>query len=479
MTPPLERSEALGVFKFRGAAILAVLLCLPSLGFAQSVNSITPAFGHPGDVVVLGGSGFDSSDVVQFGPNRAPVLTAGTDLTVQVPSGQPLGPTIVSVNGSSTGLTFHTVANSKIADVPPNPVAACGKPTCPCPTCGCGDPLSSPCVSQGAYLGGMPGGSNYGERGEFFYPSTDLSIPGTPGALPAVQYTLTRIYRSASDASGPQGNKWDQNYFEYLSVEPDGSIMDHNSGRNDRYLRNNMGNYVAPPEIYTRLVRNHDGSYTLTYRDQTTKQFSSQGEITEITDRNGNSMTFSYNGANQLTTVTDTLGRPITYTYNGSGQLTEVTDFIGRTVTYAYDTSGNLSSVTTPAVAGTPNGNDFPAGKTTRYTYDNNHRLLTMTRPNETADGGPPVLRNTYDSQGRLSTQYDGGLTNSFHQAGGTYKFTYTSENPGVTSDDPTAGDADAADGPQWQRHPVHLQPAGIPGDGAGRGRLHHHDDLQ
>ena len=358
-----QRAQAFGAIKIRATAILAASLLLPALGFAQSVTGVNPAFGHPGDVVMLSGSGLASDDVVRFGPNQAAVLTAtGSDLMVQVPSGQPLGPTTVSVNGNN-GPTFHTVANTKIANVPPNPVAACQG--CSCATCGCQDTMTSPCVSRPAYLGGLSGGSNYGERGEFFSQSTDLSVPGIPGALPAVQFQLIRIYRSASDANGTQGSKWDQNYFESLSVEPDGSIMDHNLGRNDRYLLNNMGNYVAPPEFFTQLVKNGDGSYSITYPDGTVKKFNSQGQLISITDRNSNAITFAYSGQ-ELTTVIDTLGRPITYSYS-SGRLMDVTDYLGRTVTYTYDTTGNLTSVTTPVVTGTPNGNNFSAGKTTQY----------------------------------------------------------------------------------------------------------------
>src|SRR5205823_2676272 len=84
-----------------------------------------------------------------------------------------------------------------------------------------------------------------------------------------------------------------------------------------------------------------------------------------------------------------------------------VTDFAGRQVTYSYYTNGepggvagDVKSVTSPAVTGTPNGNDFPSGKTVTYTYSTgfaddhlNHNLLTAT------DGkGQIWLRNTYAS---------------------------------------------------------------------------------
>jgi hypothetical protein len=63
--------------------------------------------------------------------------------------------------------------------------------------------------------------------------------------------------------------------------------------------------------------------------------------------------------------------------------------------------------------------------------------LLTVTRPNESASGGPPVLQFTYDSQGRVSTLTHGGTNASGIAAGGTYTFTYTPLNSGTTSDDP------------------------------------------
>jgi RHS repeat-associated protein len=421
-------------------ALLAwtAFLCMPiGLAAAPVVNGVVPPLGHPGDVVKINGSGFNttpSQNLVLFGPNQAAVLSATpTQLTVQVPNGQPLGPAKVSVNGAS-GPTFNTATNTKLANIPPNPAA--GPYGCDCP-----DPNSSPSPSRSANLGGVLGGSDggtlYGERGEFFQFLTDLGIPGRTGSLSAVQFSVQRQYRSASTSSGPLGSKWEHNYFESLTVEPDGSIVDHYLGRNDRYLVNNQGNFVAPPEFYTTLVRNSDGSYTLTYRDRTVKQFSSTGALLEISDRNGNSLSFSYNGSGQLATVTDTLGRTITYTYNAGGNLTQIQDFEGRTVTYSYDAYGDLTSATTPAVTGTPNGNDFPAGKTTRYTYDSNHNLLTITRPNETASSGPAALQNTYNAQGMIVSQFYGGTNATGSPAGGTYAFTYTPLNVGVTSDDP------------------------------------------
>jgi RHS repeat-associated protein len=432
---------------------LLLLVAYVSLRGA-TLTTISPTVGQAGDVVVISGSGFPATPVVKFGPNRAAVLSSTSgQLTVQVPPGQPLGPASVTVSGSNS-LTFVAASRSKIV-VPTNPSvgAACGQAcsckatdekSCGCDKCEhqntCGEANSSKCVSQGLTLGGNldgSGGSIYGERGEFYQQTKDLTIPGRPGGSCAIQYSLEREYRSDSIRSGPMGNKWDLNNFENLVLEGDGSIMHQNLGRNDHYLLNNQGNFVAPPEFYTTLVKNPDGSFTLTYRNRTVKNFDKTGKLENVNDRDGNTMSYSYNAQNRLASVTDSLGRPITYTYDGSGRLIDVTDFIGRTVTYGYDSNNNLISATTPPVTGTPNGNNFPSGRTTRYTYDSNHNLLTVTRPNEVAASGPASVTNVYNSSGQVIQQIYGGTNASGVAAGGTYTYTYTTLNAGVSSSDP------------------------------------------
>jgi YD repeat-containing protein len=165
-------------------------------------------------------------------------------------------------------------------------------------------------------------------------------------------------------------------------------------------------------------------------------------------------MSFFYNAQRQLSRVNDTLGRDILYQYYpagvNAGRLMEVDDFFGRKISFTYDANGDLVAVTGPAVTGTPNGNDFPLGKTTRYTYSSgasdvrlNHNLLTETRPNESSSGGPPVVTNLYGTDptsfsfGKILSMTYGGTNVSGVAAGGQYNFTYTQMNAGAVSDDP------------------------------------------
>src|SRR5262249_23687712 len=149
--------------------------------------------------------------------------------------------------------------------------------------------------------------------------------------------------------------------------------------------------------------------------------------MTSITDRNGNTMQFQYNGLGQLVRVLDTLGRPIDYLYDtnpdsaSDGLLIAVQDFTGRRVSFHYDAAGDLGGVPPRAVPGTPTGNDFPEGKTEAYTSSTgfsdpnlDHNLLTVTAPNEVADGGPPRIALTYGtnpslpSYDRVTSQMEG-----------------------------------------------------------------------
>lgn len=180
---------------------------------------------------------------------------------------------------------------------------------------------------------------------------------------------------------------------------PDLVLFDGHT-RFDTYRLQDDGTLTAPG--FFRVAQNVDPStvgYTLTFADTGTWSLHPLdasprgGKIASIADRNGNTMTFQYDGWGRLSAVTDTLGRQITVGYDGNGFLGSVTDFAGRQVRYAYydgvepgGSFGDLKSVTTPAVTGTPHGNDFPAGKTTTYTYTTglaqarlNHNLLTIT----------------------------------------------------------------------------------------------------
>jgi YD repeat-containing protein len=315
------------------------------------------------------------------------------------------------------------------------------------PACGCsGEPTYSQgiglvtgacpkCETVGMFPGILqdtgPRGTVFLHNGEFFHYEVDLEIPGR-----GFNWKFERKYRSGIIFDGPLGHNWEFNYNRRLFVEDGGSVIRMDGyGRADRYELTG-GGYTAPTGFYTRLIRNPDGTFTERDRNGTTVTYSRPdatgiARMMSVTDRNGNTMRFVYNRAGQLTQVLDTLGRPIDYRYNRDGRLVEVRDFFNRSIKFEYDANGDLVAVTSPAVIGTPNGNDFPQGKTTRYSYLSGideqlkHNLVSITAPNEVAVGGPPRVEVEYDAFDRVIRQTIGGVNQSGVPAGGTIRYEY------------------------------------------------------
>jgi YD repeat-containing protein len=77
--------------------------------------------------------------------------------------------------------------------------------------------------------------------------------------------------------------------------------------------------------------------------------FDAAGKLTKRQDRNGNYLTYAYDGSGRLTTITDKVSRTTTLDYgSGSGspsRLYRITDMAGRISQFAYDAYGNLVSV--------------------------------------------------------------------------------------------------------------------------------------
>jgi RHS repeat-associated protein len=320
-----------------------------------------------------------------------------------------------------------------------------------------GDPFGCGCVSpeNPNTLGAVGGAQDNGlgsvllQTGELTQDAVVVEIPGR-----GFNWRCEFSYRSGMSYDGPMGQGWDFNYNRRLAVDTNGNVRAINGlGRVDPYTWTTNLTFTVPAGFFTQLKRNLDGTFTERDRHGTTNFYFATNtlgiaQLSRLSDRNSNQMTFQYNTASQLTNVVDTLGRSIAYGYDANGRLTTVSDFAGRTSHFAYDSNGDLVSTTSPAVTGTPNGNDFPSGKTTLCTYTSgyadprfNHKLLTVTAPNEAAVSGPPRLKAQYDlnpsstNAARLVSLTLGGTNGTGIAAGGTISYTYTSFGPAGGAD--------------------------------------------
>ena len=209
------------------------------------------------------------------------------------------------------------------------------------------------------------------------------------------------------------------------------------------------------------------GIFTQTQANGMTFTYDASGYLSSMADRAGNTLTITRNGFHNITQIVDTQDRLYTVTYTdgtAAQKVASLTDFAGRQIVYSYDGNGDLVRVRSPSVTGTLNGNDFPAGKTTLYTYSSglpdlrlNHNLLTVVDPaynvaNNPAPPSKPWVTLTYATTlDPLQPDFDrvvterwghdqgGPPTNPNIVVGGTSTFSYSTNLTGDAFAPPNA----------------------------------------
>jgi len=260
---------------------------------------------------------------------------------------------------------------------------------------------ADPWLGKSVYQGGQMGQAGPGSRnqafeaepvntanGNYFYQHTDLSIP-TRG-LPL---DFTRAYNSLNPQPGPLGYGWTHNWSIRLTEPTTGTVVvTFGDGHVEKWTWTGSG-YAGAPGVFGILVRNGDGTWDLTQKDQTRYRFAADGRLLWIEDKNGNRTTLTYDAQGRLIAVTEPAGRALTFEYASPISptlISRVTDHISRAIQFAYNITGELTVVTDVL------------GYATTMTYDANHRLLTITDAN-----GHTFVRNVYDDRGRVREQYD------------------------------------------------------------------------
>ena len=70
--------------------------------------------------------------------------------------------------------------------------------------------------------------------------------------------------------------------------------------------------------------------------------YTATGAVASVTDPDGNTTTYDYNGQGELVTMTNALGPSTVYTYNSTGLVGSETDADGNVRTYSYDSENRL-----------------------------------------------------------------------------------------------------------------------------------------
>jgi RHS repeat-associated protein len=234
--------------------------------------------------------------------------------------------------------------------------------------------------------------------------STDVSIAGARGSL-----GIERVYRSLSTYNGAFGPGHEIQFAWQLNtgapnnaasielISPDG-----NQYLFGRQSNGTLTNATMPDFQGAVMTTNSSGATSLRFADGTVYQFQAFAGVSylaSVTDRAGNTTTFTVTPLNattlRITKITDPVGRSLNLTYNSATNVTSVTDPIGRTVTYTYNSSGTLATFTDAN------------GGVTRYQYDSQNRMNGMIDPR-----GVQMFQDTFDANGHVLTQTrpDGGV---------------------------------------------------------------------
>jgi len=187
-----------------------------------------------------------------------------------------------------------------------------------------GTPSTNPTANTGyeawyPYVGGLVNAVS----GNVWLSTSDLSLLGKGFPL-----AIARSYNSLrGSVAGPFGNGWTFNYNEFLTVNPDASVTwtDGDGSQHTFQPKATANTYDSPRGVPSRLIKNGDGTFTLWHKDGSRAMFTSAGQLSSVTDKNGNTLTLTY-ASGRLSTVADASGKTITFAYDASGRIIRAWD---------------------------------------------------------------------------------------------------------------------------------------------------------
>ena len=194
-----------------------------------------------------------------------------------------------------------------------------------------------------------------------------------------------------NEIESPIGAGWTLDIEEKIIENADGSLL--LSGGDGTLINFTpveaappFTNFSPPPGDFSTLVKNPDGTFTRTLKNGTRISFNTLGLKTAVTDRNGNTTQFLYDGQDRLMQLIDPVGLATTFTYGPSGKLQTITDPANRNTTFEHDSQGNIIKITDPD------------GGVTSYTYNADHLIKTQTNPRQR------ISEYIYGQAGRISS---------------------------------------------------------------------------
>ncbi len=246
---------------------------------------------------------------------------------------------------------------------------------------------------------------HYGESGvnpasgNYSFTVNDMSI-----AAPGFQVNISRTYNSKSSKNTPLGRGWTFGFEGNITgtdkvwaTLPNGSVQ--------CFILDTATNKYTADDSRSTLVKNQDGTFILTTKDQYSYGFNVKGWLNWMKDRSGNVLSIDVDDNGKISKITDTASRQYTITYNSSGLIDNIKDPLNRVTQYKYDSNKLLTQVIDPM------------GKTMNYTYDG-YGYITEVRDN----GNNLVEKLTYNHN---AGDTEGRVTDATDAYGDNSKYTY------------------------------------------------------
>ncbi|MDR2550711.1 MAG: RHS repeat protein, partial [Desulfobulbus sp.] len=180
-------------------------------------------------------------------------------------------------------------------------------------------------ASSQPYLSGH--GINFA-TGNKYLVETDIVLGGAVKGM-----AFQRFYNSQSTEAGIMGYGWSCPLTERLIDNTSSIALVQKDGRHVAFASDGQGGYIAAlgsSQTITRIT----GGFRLTLANRDVHVYNSAGRLTNITFRNGASLSYTYSGA-EVASIADSLGRTLGFTYTG-GRLTGLSTPQGN-FTYGYD----------------------------------------------------------------------------------------------------------------------------------------------
>ncbi|MCC8023390.1 MAG: DNRLRE domain-containing protein, partial [Clostridiales bacterium] len=242
--------------------------------------------------------------------------------------------------------------------------------------------------------------------GNFWFESVDAENTEYDGT-----FALTRTYNSIGLKNpGVFGRGWSFESLQTITGRENGDLVYHAGDGKQLVFEKNGGGYTSPAGYNLELKKvSYTGArehiaYEIKDADNTVYAFDLYGLLRDVTTQKGLVTTVNYDKEFNLNSITTGSGRTYAFQVNGDGLITKVTLPNQGVLQYEYQ-DGNLVRFINAD------------GDVVRYAYDGNSQMT------EWYDGnGNCIIRNEYDSQGRVVKQTDaaGGVSTLSYSNGKT-----------------------------------------------------------